>query len=136
MNRKRVLFTFPAAMVEQPIVYHLVKDFDLQVNIFRAKITPEEEGFLLLDLTGPEEVIAKALDWVRQEQVEVKDSEIGLHWDEELCTSCGNCIPHCPTGALLIPDRNTMKITFDPSLCVECLSCVTVCPFGACSSLF
>lgn len=136
MNRKRVLFTFPANMVEQPIVYHMVKDFDLMVNIFRAKITPEEEGFLLLDLTGEDRIISKALEWVRQQKVVVKDSEIGLRWSEELCTSCGNCLTHCPTEALSIKDRKTMKVVFDPSLCVECLSCVTVCPFGACSSLF
>ena len=30
---------FPKCETETPIVYHLVKDYDLEVNIFRAKVT-------------------------------------------------------------------------------------------------
>lgn len=136
MTTKRVLFSFPKEMAEKPIVYHLVKDFNLAVNIFRAKITPEDEGFLLLDITGPDADIKAALDFVRSAKVRVMESEIGLRWDRDKCVSCGNCLTHCPTGALLIADRSVMEVSFDPSLCVECLSCVSVCPFGACSSLF
>jgi ferredoxin len=136
MTTKRVLFTFPKAMVDQPIVYHLVKDHDLVVNIFRAKITPEDEGFLLLDITGPQDRIDQALDYVRNAHVIVSESEIGLQWDQARCTSCGNCLTHCPTGALGIQDRGSMAVTFKPTLCVECLSCVSICPFGACKSLF
>ncbi|MBU0926458.1 MAG: 4Fe-4S binding protein [Spirochaetes bacterium] len=136
MITKRVLFSFPKDMVEKPIVYHLVKDYDLVVNIFRARITPEDEGFLLVDVTGPEDRIAEGLAFVRAANVAVNESEIGLRWDEGLCTSCGNCLTHCPTGALKIVDRAAMKVGFEPPLCVECLSCISVCPFGACSSLF
>lgn len=136
MIKKRVLFYFPKEMVEKPVVYHLVKDFDLVVNIFRAKITPEDEGFLLLDITGPEQRIQDGLQFVREAKVGVDESEIGLRWDRDKCTSCGNCLTHCPTAALSIKDRATMEVGFDPSLCVECLSCVAICPFGACSSIF
>ncbi|MGD9939682.1 MAG: NIL domain-containing protein [Clostridia bacterium] len=136
MIKKRVLFFFPKEMVEKPVVYHLVKDFDLEVNIFRAKITPEDEGFLLLDLTGPQQRIQDGLQFVREAKVVVDESEIGLRWDRDKCPSCGNCLTHCPTAALSIQDRNTMEVGFDPSLCVECLSCVAICPFGACSSIF
>ena len=136
MIKKRVLFSFPKEMVEKPVVYHLVKDFDLVVNIFRAKITPEDEGFLLLDITGQEQRIQAGLDFVRQANVVVNESEIGLRWDSKKCTSCGNCLTHCPTAALFVKDRSTMEVSFDPALCVECLSCVSICPFGACTSIF
>ena len=49
---KKLMLYFPECETEKPIVYHLVKDYDLVVNIFRAIVTPEEEGFLVLDVTG------------------------------------------------------------------------------------
>ncbi len=133
---KRLLLYFPKSETEKPIVYHLVKDYDLQINIFRAKVTPEEYGYLVLDVTGSEEDIERGIAYAKTFDVRVDQRTKGLRWDEERCTSCGNCIPHCPTGALSIPDRSSRRIAFDGGLCVECLSCIDNCPFDACSSLF
>ncbi|MEE9366326.1 MAG: NIL domain-containing protein, partial [Dehalococcoidales bacterium] len=49
---KRVVLHFPRRLVEQPVVYRLVKDYNLEFNILRASITaePEEEGLLVLEL--------------------------------------------------------------------------------------
>ena len=41
---KKLLLFFPKCECEKPIIYHLVKDYNLVVNVFRAKVTPEEEG--------------------------------------------------------------------------------------------
>ncbi len=136
MNKKRILLNFPKEVADHPIVYHLVKDFDLQVNIFRARITPDDQGFLVLDLQGDEKQISAGIEYLRSCKVEVNETNLGLRWDKGLCTSCGNCLTHCPTGALAVRDRKTMEVLFDSELCVECLSCIAVCPFGACSSLF
>jgi hypothetical protein len=38
--------------VERPIIYRLVKDYDLEFNILKASITPEQEGLLVLELKG------------------------------------------------------------------------------------
>ena len=47
MNITRKLYLyFPKSETEKPIVYKLVKDYGLIINIFRAKVTPEEEGYL------------------------------------------------------------------------------------------
>jgi ferredoxin len=133
---KKVLFYFPKSETEKPIVYRLVKEYDLLVNIFRAKVTPDEEGYLLLDLSGAEENIANACDWIRSLGVQIREEVKGMRWDKERCTSCGNCVTHCPTRALHVADRGSMKIDFDPNQCIECMNCLTMCPFGACSSVF
>ena len=133
---RRLLLYFPRSETDKPIVYHLVKDYDLQINIFRAKVTPEEYGYLVLDVTGSEEDIERGIAYAKTFDVRVDERTKGLRWDEERCTSCGNCIPHCPTGALSISDQSSRRIAFDGELCVECLSCIDNCPFGACSSLF
>lgn len=133
---KKLLLSFPRCETEKPIVYHLVKDYDLIVNIFRAKVTPEEEGYLVLDITGREEDIARAMEYVRTFNVTIDEATKGIRWDEEICVQCGNCLTHCPTNAIYIRDRATMEIGFDGSKCIECLNCVENCPYGACSPLF
>jgi ferredoxin len=136
MSTKRLLLYFPKSETEKPIVYHLVKDYDLVINIFRAKVTPEEFGYLVLDVTGSEENIARGMDFVRTFHVQVDETQKGVRWDQGKCTMCTNCIPHCPTKALHVADHATMEVAFASQLCVECLSCLENCPYGACSSIF
>ncbi len=136
MITKKVLLYFPECETEKPIVYRLVKDYNLMINIFRAKVTPEEEGFLLLDITGSEEDYQKGIAFLKTFEVDINETEKGVRWDVDRCTQCGSCIPHCPTNALYISDRRHMSVMFDSNQCIECLSCIRHCPFNACSSLF
>ena len=43
---------FPVTKGDTPIIYKLVKDYDLEVNIFRALVTSEGEGYMVLDVKG------------------------------------------------------------------------------------
>jgi L-aspartate semialdehyde sulfurtransferase ferredoxin len=133
---RKLLLYFPKSETEKPIVYHLVKDFDLVVNIFRAKVTPEEYGYLALDVSGTEEDLKRGMDWVRTFNVEVHEATVGVTWDAERCTHCGACLTHCPTEALHLADAATRAVAFTAEKCVECLACLKHCPFGACASLF
>jgi len=133
---KKLMLWFPKCECEKPIVYHLVKDYDLIVNVFRAKVTPEEEGYLVLDVTGTEENIDRAMEYVKTFNVTINTTGKGLTWNEDRCTSCGACLTHCPTGALHIPDRATMAVAFDETKCIECLACVKACPYNACTPAF
>ena len=45
---------FPVCETNTPIIYKLVKDYDLEVNIFRALVSSEGEGYLVLDVKGQE----------------------------------------------------------------------------------
>ena len=136
MNTKRLLLYFPKSETEKPIVYHLVRDYDLVVNIFRAKVTPEEDGYLVLDIDGSEEDIRRGMEFARSVGIQVDEHSIGLTWDEGRCTQCGNCLPHCPSRALHVAEPGSRRVAFDATLCVECLACLPNCPFGACSSIF
>lgn len=136
MITKKLFLYFPQSETEKPIVYRLVKDYNLVVNIFRAKVTAEEYGYLVLDVTGDEKDIEAGIEFIKTFKVEVNETERGLRWESEICVHCGNCVPHCPTKALFVVDRATMKIGFDEDLCIHCLSCIENCPFGAVSSMF
>jgi L-aspartate semialdehyde sulfurtransferase ferredoxin len=136
MATKKLFLYFPPNEMDKPIIYHLVKDFNLTVNIFRAKVTPDENGYLVLDVSGEEKDISGGIDYIKSLEIEVNEQSKGLRWEEEKCTHCGNCPSHCPTKALHIPDRSNMRVTFNEDLCIQCLSCIENCPFGACSSVF
>jgi L-aspartate semialdehyde sulfurtransferase ferredoxin len=133
---KKLMLFFPRCECEKPIIYHLVKDFDLVVNVYRAKVTPEEEGYLVLDVTGQDTDIQKALDYVRTFKVTVSTTGKGVIRDPDKCTHCGHCLPHCPTGALQITNRATREVVYNEAECIECLACIRVCPFDACASAF
>ena len=133
---KKLMLFFPRCECEKPIIYHLVKDYNLVVNVYRAKVTPEEEGYLVLDVTGTQQDIVRAMDFVQTFNVSINYTGKGVTWDAQRCTHCGHCIPHCPTAALHIADQATREVAFNEADCIECLACIRVCPFGACASAF
>jgi uncharacterized Fe-S center protein len=54
-----------------------------------------------------------------------------LEVDAERCTGCGNCVPTCPVGAIVL-ESNKARIV--PDRCVDCGFCVDSCPTGAFTS--
>ena len=133
---KKLMLFFPRCECEKPIIYHLVKDYNLVVNVYRAKVTPEEEGYLVLDVTGTEEDIQRAMDFVKTFNVTINYTGKGVTWDKDRCTHCGHCITHCPTNAIYIADAATREVAYKEADCIECLECIRVCPFDACASTF
>ena len=133
---QKLLLFFPKCECEKPIIYHMVKDHNLVVNVFRAKVTPEEEGYLVLDVTGTEEDIQRAMDFVKTFNVTINYTGKGVTWDKDRCTHCGHCITHCPTDAIYIADTATREVAYNEADCIECLECIRVCPFDACASTF
>lgn len=136
IETKKILLSFPRKKIDKPIIYHLIKKHNLIVNIFRASITPDAVGYLVIELTGETEDLKNGFAFIRSMKIKINENIRGIHWDETKCTNCGNCLSHCPSKALYIKDPRTRKIEFDGSKCVQCRSCITNCPYGACSALF
>ena len=55
---KKVVLHFPKRMVDEPILYRLIKDYDLEFNILKASITPEAEGLMVVELKGEQKQYA------------------------------------------------------------------------------
>jgi len=127
MVSKRIVLTFPHKMVDEPIVYKLVKDHDLIFNILQARITPKEEGLMVLELKGTKENYAEGVKYLASIGVKIKPLDQDVKMDKDRCTHCGACISVCPTEALYV-DKKTMKVIFDPEKCVACELCVKACP--------
>ena len=127
MVSKRIVLTFPRKLVDQPIVYKLVKDHDLAFNILQAKITPQEEGVMVLELKGTKEHYAEGVKYLSSIGVKITPLSQDVTRDEDKCTHCGACVTICPTGALY-SDKKTMQVIFDADKCIACELCVKSCP--------
>lgn len=124
---KRIVLRFPRRLVERPIIYRLVKDYDLEFNILKASITPEEEGLLVLELKGDQKEYDKGINFLVKAGVKIQSLSQDVTRNEERCTHCGACVTVCPTGAFRV-DSKTRKVLFDNKKCIACGLCITACP--------
>ncbi|MFA5286770.1 MAG: NIL domain-containing protein [Candidatus Omnitrophota bacterium] len=127
MVSKRIVLHFPSRLVNQPIVYKLVKEYDLQFNILKAFVTPEEEGLMVLELIGKRDNFDKGVEYLQSCGVKMQPLSQDVVRNEAKCTNCGVCVPICPTEALMV-DKETRKVTFDNKKCIACELCVKICP--------
>ncbi len=128
--KKRVILRFKRNTIDKPVVYRLVKDYDLVFNILRANITPKAESMMVMEMEGEEANFAKGMDYLRKANIAIEPIEQDICRDEERCVHCGLCTSVCATGAHDI-DRKTMRVGFDYEKCVACELCVRVCPVKA-----
>ena len=135
MQKKRVVFTYPHHLVDQPIITRLVKDFDLTINILRARITAKDEGRMVLEITGKRPAIEAGINYVKEIGVEIQPLAQDVKWHEDRCTDCTACISVCPSKALDV-DRKTMEVSFNRDKCIACENCIPVCPYQAMEILF
>lgn len=126
----RVVLGFPHKLVDQPIVYKLVKDYNLVFNILKAYVTPDEEGHLVLELTGSEKDYNNGVKYLKGIGVRVEPLSQDIVWNKDKCTHCGACIVICPTNALVL-DPQTSKVNFHEDKCIACLLCIPACPVRA-----
>ena len=124
---RRIVLHFPKRLADRPIVYRLIKDYDLEFNILKASITLEEEGLLVLELNGEQEDYDRGIRYLIETGVEIQSLSQDVFCSEERCTHCGACITICPTGAFEL-DPVTRYISFHNEKCVACGLCLKACP--------
>ena len=70
---KKYRIHFPLAQISVPIVTHLVTDYDLSPNLLRADIDAKNGGWLVVGLTGQEPQLESALNWLREQGLDVEE---------------------------------------------------------------
>lgn len=135
MEKKKVVLTFPPSSVEDPVIFHLISDHGLKVNILRAAIDPGKQGRMVVELTGEEGQLSSGAAYLERGGIGIEPLTEEIRHMEDQCTSCTACVPICPTGALHV-NRETWMVSYDADKCVVCLSCMDVCPYRAIVSHF
>ena len=74
MARMRVRLTFPTQLIQEPILYRLVKDFDIVINIRRADVKADY-GWVALEMEAEQEVLERGVKWLKERGVQVDPIE-------------------------------------------------------------
>ncbi len=127
---KRVVLHFPHRLIDRPIVYMLIKEYNLVMNILKASITPKEEGLMVVELSGEKTDFDRGLKYLEESGVIIDPIGRDIKRNDERCTSCGACVAICPADALVV-DPITRQVTFLDEKCIACEVCVKACPVGA-----
>jgi ferredoxin len=127
---RKVVLRFPHRLVDKPIIYRLVKDYDLMFNILKASVTPNEEGLLVLELSGKKKDYDEAVRFLAKAGVELQSLAQDVSRNEDRCTHCGACVTICPVDAFSV-DPVTRRVDFQHTRCIACELCIKPCPVRA-----
>jgi ferredoxin len=127
--KKRFVLTFPPQALDEPLTYHIIKQFDIMINIINAKVTSGEEGYLVVGFTGTKENIEKSVDYLSSKDVKCVSIKKHLKYNKDHCIHCGACTAVCFSGALRM-DRDKWELQFESDKCTVCELCLKACPLG------
>lgn len=135
MVKKKLVLSFPPRLIQQPVTNNLIRLFDLEVNILRARVVPREQGRIVMELKGSAKSFKDALEYLEEVGVQVDPMVQEMRHYDEHCVQCTACTAVCPTDALTV-DSASREIVFEPSHCIMCESCIAACSYGAMESQF
>jgi len=130
MITERIVLHFPYTLADKPMVYKLAKDYDLEFNILKAYITPEEEGLLVLELIGEDKNYERGIQYLTELGVKAQPLSQDIIRNDSRCSHCGVCVPLCPPSAFVV-EPSTREVHFDDTKCIACGLCIKVCPLRA-----
>ncbi len=72
--KEKFYLTYPPALIKEPIIYLLVKKFEVITNIRGANVS-NEMGLLALEMEGAQQEIDRAVAWLRAQGIRVEPIE-------------------------------------------------------------
>ena len=72
--KEKFYLTYPPALIKEPLIYLLIKKFDIIPNIRGANIS-DEMGLLAMEIEGAQDDIDRAITWLREQGVTVEPIE-------------------------------------------------------------
>ncbi len=131
MVSKKIVIRYTPDTVQQPVIYQLVKQYNLVFNILKARIFPRREGVIVLELSGPKENFDHGIQFLKEKGLKVEPLSKSVSQNPDKCVHCGACTACCPTSAPCTSNSTTRKVLFEPEKCNGCELCVSACPARA-----
>ena len=72
--KEKFYLTYPPALIKEPLIYLLIKKFDIIPNIRGANIS-DEMGLLAMEIEGAQDDIDRAITWLREQGITVEPIE-------------------------------------------------------------
>ncbi|PKN06369.1 MAG: (Fe-S)-binding protein [Deltaproteobacteria bacterium HGW-Deltaproteobacteria-7] len=130
MYSKKIVIRYTPEIVQQPVIYELVKQYNLVFNILKARIFPRREGVIVLELSGLKENFDHGIRYLKEMGLKVEPLSKSVSQNTDKCVHCGACTSFCPTAALAFEEKS-LKVLFDAEKCNGCELCVSACPVRA-----
>lgn len=70
VKQVRVKLTFPEALIRQPVIGRMVKEFDVMPNIRRASVE-EQVGWMICEVGGEDAAVDRAVAWLTDLGIQV-----------------------------------------------------------------
>lgn len=74
MSSVRLFLSFPEHLVDKPIIYEAVREFDVVPNIRRANVEAHS-GWVILEMSGDDDRVESAINYFREVGVSVNRME-------------------------------------------------------------
>jgi ferredoxin len=132
MKTVKICIYYPLNCITIPLVSTLIKKFNVEINILNADISPTKTGKLVADVTGSDEDVESALNYIESQGIKYKVFNKKLIWSEESCVHCGACTAVCPSNALVM-NQETWCLEFNKEKCLVCGLCIRACPLDVMS---
>lgn len=65
--------TYSPEQLSRPIIYQMIKQYDVVTNIVRAQVG-KDSGWLTLEIHGSETALAQALVWLAEQGIAVEET--------------------------------------------------------------
>ena len=72
--KEKFYLTYPPALIKEPLIYLLIKKFDIIPYIRGANVS-DEMGLLAMEIEGTRDDIDRAIAWLREQGVTVEPIE-------------------------------------------------------------
>lgn len=79
----RIALHYTQGMVKKPLLWQMARQFDVQFNIYRARVDEDEKGYMMLELEGDSRTIHQSIGFFEGQGLEVTLLDDGIDVFEE-----------------------------------------------------
>ena len=76
-EKRRFWLTYPPRLITRPVMWELVRKFEVVTNIRQASVS-EDIGIVCLEMEGARATVKKAVAWLEKQGVSVEPVEINV----------------------------------------------------------
>jgi ABC-type methionine transport system ATPase subunit len=69
MADQTIRLIYPTSMVNVPVIYQLIRSYDVVINIVGAQISGDQ-GWIEININGEDQTIQDAIAWLKHEGIE------------------------------------------------------------------